>query len=165
MISKEKQSKIRSDIDSSTIPEMLKVLYLLANATETLSQQSFQRIKAVFVKNGVEPKENDMLTGINDYCRSVKLSVTQFYKYIEPHIKGATFDVFYERGDKEMIENAIASYDDFNSDSCELIRLILLYVDRTAKNNDNYAKVFKTLRMMPSCGLFEDKDIARFKQK
>lgn len=165
MISREKQSRIRSDIDSSTIPEMLKVLYLMANATEILSQQSFQRIKAVFVKNGVVPKENEMLTGINDYCKTVRQSATQFFKYIEPHIKGATFDVFYDRNDREMIENAIASYDDFNADSCELVRLILLYVDRTAKNNDNYAKVFKTLRMIPSCGLFEDKDIARFKQK
>lgn len=165
MIDKITQSKIRSDIDSSTIPEMLKVLYLMANATETLSQQSFQRIKAVFVNNGVTPKENDMLTGINNYCKTIKLAVTQFYKYIEPHIMGATFDVFYDREDEEMTENAIASYDDFNADSCELIRLILLYVDRTAKNNENYSKVFKTLRMLPSSGLFEDKDITRFKQK
>lgn len=165
MIDKITQSKIRSDIDSSTIPEMLKVLYLMANATETLSQQSFQRIKAVFVNNGVTPKENDMLTGINNYCKTIKLAVTQFYKYIEPHITGATFDVFYDREDEEMTENAIASYDDFNADSCELIRLILLYVDRTAKNNENYSRVFKTLRMLPSSGLFTDADIARFKQK
>lgn len=166
MIPKEVQAKIHADVDASTIPEMLKALYMMANATEILSQQSYQRIRAVFARNGVVPKGNDLLTGINNYCKSVKLATTQFFHYIEPQVSGATFDVLYDRENPQKTASvAAAAYDDFDSDSCELIRLVLLYIDRTAKNGENYAKVFKLLRTMPPGGLFTDEDISRFKQK
>lgn len=165
-MNKDVRQKIYKDINESTIPEMLKALYMMASATETLSQHSFQRIRAVFMKNGIAPKANDLLSGINSYCKYVKLATTQFFSSVEPQIQGATFDAVYDENNHEKtIDTAIGAYDGFDSDAMELIRLLLLYIDRTAKNDDNYAKVFKTLRTMPSGGLFTDADIARFKQK
>lgn len=61
-------------------------------------------------------------------------------------------------------DNAEA-YDGFSQDQLEVVRLLMLYVDRTARNNDAFAKVFATLRRMPGNGLFKDEDIARFKMK
>ena len=145
---------------------MFKALYMMASATETLSQQSYQRVRAIFLRHGFKPKEDDMLTGLNNYCRSVKLATTQFFEYIEPRINGATFQTVYDKDrHDETIDTAIGAYDGFDSDSMELIRLVLLYIDRTSKSDENYAKLFKTLRTMESGGIFEDKDIARFKQK
>ena len=82
---------IREDISKSTIPEQLKVLYLMANATEILSQQSFQRIRAVFAQHGLVTKENDLLTGINQYCRLIKMASFQFFDRIDPQIINATW--------------------------------------------------------------------------
>jgi hypothetical protein len=163
---KDTRANIYAEINSSTIPEMLKALYMMASATETLSQHSFQRIRAVFMRNGIVPKGNDLLSGINNYCKYVKLASTQFFSSVEPQIRGATFDALYDaKNGQKTIGSAVAAYDGFDSDALELIRLVLLYIDRTAKNDENYAKVFKTLRMLPSSGLFTDSDIARFKQK
>lgn len=145
--------KIKKDISSSTIPEMLKILYLMANATEIMSQQSFQRIKAVFAKHGLKTQENELLTGINQYCKFVKSASYQFFAKIDPQIINATFGT----------DGNASALDGFNEDANELCRLILLYFDRTAQNNDGYAKVFKTLRQLPSSGLIKDEDIARFK--
>lgn len=160
------QIKIYKAIDASSIPDMLKVLYMFASATETLSQHTNQRIKSVFLMHGQKAKENGLLTGINDYCKSVRLATTQFFDSIEPKINGATFGSIYDKErHEETIEAATGAYDGFEADALELIRLVLLYVDRTYKSNENFAKVFKTLRCMPPGGLFSDNEIARFKQK
>lgn len=41
----------------------------------------------------------------------------------------------------------------------------MLHIDRTARSNEAYAKVFKTLRQLPSGNLFKDEDIAKYKMR
>ena len=163
-MTKKELDKIRSDIDKSTIPDMLKVLYLMANATELLSQQSFLRIKAVFAKNGFIAKENELLTGINQYCKLIRQASFQFFDRIDPQITNATWGIGRNEDDPNAPGNTSA-LDGFNEDANEICRLVLLYIDRTARNNDAFSKVFKTLRQLPSSGLINDEDIARFKMK
>lgn len=163
-MTKKELDKIRSDIDKSTIPDMLKVLYLMANATELLSQQSFLRIKAVFAKNGFIAKENELLSGINQYCKLIKQATFQFFDRIDPQITNATWGIGRNEDDPNAPGNTSA-LDGFNEDANEICRLVLLYIDRTARNNDAFSKVFKTLRQLPSSGLINDEDIARFKMK
>ena len=163
-MTKKELDKIRSDIDKSTIPDMLKVLYLMANATELLSQQSFLRIKAVFAKNGFIAKENELLSGINQYCKLIKQATFQFFDRIDPQITNATWGIGRNEDDPNAPGNTSA-LDGFNEDANEICRLVLLYLDRTARNNDAFSKVFKTLRQLPSSGLINDEDIARFKMK
>lgn len=73
---KEKIKKIRADIKASSIPEELKVLYLLANAVEIISQQSLLRLKSVYARHGYKIKDNDMLTGPNTIVSSDSPAVT-----------------------------------------------------------------------------------------
>ena len=157
---------IRKDIASSTIPDNLKVLYLMANATEILSQQCFQRIRAVFARHGLVTKENDLLTGINQYCKFQKMASYQFFERIDPQIINATWGMGRDEDnpDAPPVGNASA-LDGFNEDANEIVRLVLLYIDRTARNNEAFAKVFRTLRQLPSAGIIHDDDIARFKMK
>lgn len=161
---KERLKKIRADIKASTIPEELKVLYMLANAVEIISNQSLLRIKAVYARHGYNIKENDMLTGLNKYCQMQKLASNQFFERIDPHIINATWGCDRDEDDPNAPGNP-AAMDSFNEDSNEIIRLIYLYIDRTARNNDGFAKVFKTLRQLPPSGLFNDEDITRYKMK
>ena len=161
-VAKEAQREIRAEIMASTIPEELKVLYLMANATELMSTQSFIRLKRVFARHGYTINENELLTGINQYCRFIKMATHHFFERIDPQIQNATF--FAGRYEDETTGN-VAAYDGFNGDTSEICRLVLLYVDRTARNNDGFAKVFKTLRQMPSSGLLKDEDIAKYKMK
>lgn len=164
-IDKKIRDAINADIDASTIPSELKACYLLANALQLLVDNSFERIKAVFHKHGVITNRNNLLTGITDYCKMVKSATWQFFHSIEPQISGATFEAIYDRERPETAEHAAEVYDSFLFDSNEICRLLLLYIDRTAKSNDGFAKVFKALRQLPSGNLINDEDIARFKQK
>lgn len=161
---KKSLDKIRGDISKSTIPDMLKILYLMANATELLSQQSFLRIKAVFARNGFVAKENALLTGINQYCKLIRQATFQFFERIDPQITNATWGLGRDDDNPNAPGNASA-LDGFNEDANEICRLVLLYVDRTARNNDAFAKVFKTLRQIPTSGIINDDDIARFKMR
>ena len=150
----EKKKIIRKEINESTIPEELKVLTLLANATQILSEQCMQRMRAIYAKNGIKLKDNELLSGINDFCKLQKQASFQFFHKIEPLICHTTFDI-----------GGTQEYDSFNADSNELIRLILLYVDRTSTDQEAFAKVFTTLRKLPSKNIFNDEDISRFKMK
>lgn len=145
------KDKIRKDIDKSSIPDEVKVLYEMAGATELISTQVFERIKSVYAKNGYKCSENELLSGINEYCKAVKRASFLFFQRIEPSVCGATIDVY---GSK--------SYDWFNSDINELCRLVLTYIDRCARNNENYDKVFESLNGLSSCGIFSDEDINRY---
>ena len=162
---KRKQHKaIYDDIKNSTIPEQLKVLYMMAYAVELLSVQSFERTKAVFLKHGYKVKDNELLTGINDYCKLIKMASWSFEQRVEPQIIGATWGAEKDE-DNPDVPGDTNAYDSFQGDANELIRLVMLYIDRTARNKDGFAKVFKTLRLLPSSGIFNDEDIARFKMR
>lgn len=161
-VAKETQKAIREEIGASTIPEELKVLYLMANATELMSTQAFLRLKQVFARHGCTINENELLTGITRYCRMIKMATYHFFERIEPQIMNATFSA---GRDEDDMTGDTAAYDGFNQDTNEICRLILLYIDRTARSKDGFAKVFKTLRQLPSSGLIHDEDIAKYKMK
>ena len=161
---KKKRDLIREDVGKSTIPDMLKVMYLMANATELLSQQSLLRIKAVYARHGFRVKENELLSGINQYCKLIRQASFQFFDKIDPQIVNATWGIGRDEDDPNAPGNADA-LDGFNEDANEVCRLVLLYIDRTARNNEAFAKVFKTLRQLPSAGIINDEDISRFKMK
>lgn len=160
---KEKEKAIWAEINASTIPEEIKALYLLANATDILATQSFLRIKAVFAKNGLITNENDLLKGINKYCQYLKMAATQFFIKIEPQIEGATWGAHID--DDPDGKGSAKAFDNFNAFGNELVRLNLLYIDRTANSQEAYGKVFKTLRQLPSKGIFKDEDISKYRMK
>jgi len=151
---KETRKIISADIQASTIPEELKALYLLADAVEIMNSQIFERIKWIYAKNGYNMKENELLTGITDYCKEVKKAQFLFSQKIEPQISGATFGI-----------GGSTSYDSFNRWANELCRLVLLYLDRNAGDKEAFSKVFTTLRKLKPGGVFKDEDISKYKMK
>ena len=154
MDNKEIRKKVWEEVEASTIPEEIKCLYLLANATETMSAQIFERLKSIWIKNGWKLNENELLTGINDYCKSIKRASFLFFQKIEPQVSGATFDI-----------GGSSAYDGFNKWSNEICRLVLLYLDRSAASKEVFPKTFALIRKLPSGGLINDEDISKYKMK
>lgn len=157
-VTREQYRKIHEDIDASTIPQELKAVYMLANALQLMVDTSFRRIRSVYAKHGALIDGNDLLKGITDYCKMTKAASWQFFNRIEPQINGATFEV-----GRDAAEGADA-YDNFNEDCNEIVRLVLLYLDRTA-GNEKWRDVFTMLRRMPTTGKFNDEDYTRYKMK
>lgn len=156
----EKKRQIRESIKNSTIPEELKVLYLLATATEIMSQQTYRRIKSVFARHGFNVKDNEMLSGLNQYCKFIKQASFQFFERIDPHVLNATWGAsLNDDGTGQGNPNAV---DSFNEDANEVIQLILLYIDRTVRNSENSSVVFETLKNLSSCGVFNESDIKKY---
>lgn len=157
-IKKERVEKTTQDILNSTIPWELRVCYLLASALELLSQDSFTRIKGKYIQNGLEIRDNEMLTRLTGYCKTVKAASYRFFADIEPHVSASTFEAWDDIADK------VGAYDCFQNDANITARLMLLFTDRCYAD-ENWRKVFELLRKLPSKGRFKDEDFARFKLK
>ena len=149
------------DIHDSTIPNEIKLMVQLAKSCQVVVEDTFNRIKGVYAKHGFRPTNNEILKGLSDYCKAVKAAGWHFFNKIDPLITDATFYT----GD--AIKDGMTGsqrYDAFNGAANIGVRLLMLYADRI-DNMENYSKLFKTLRQMPSRGVFADEDIARFTNK
>lgn len=60
------------------------------------------------------------------------------------------------------LTNAAEACDNRLIGSLELARLLLLYYEKCAFNDDNHNEVFKMLRSLDGDGMFSEKDIERF---
>ena len=152
-------------IGKSTIPEEMKVMYLMADATQTLVEHVYSRVSGVFQRHGYKTGENELLTGLNDYCKAVRQAGYHFYNRVEPQISSATWGIGRDDENPNAGGGYVQAYDRFHEDANEVVRLVMLYIDRTARNNEGFAKVFKTLRQLSSNGIFKDEDISYFKMK
>lgn len=149
------------DIYSSSIPNEIKLMVQMANSCQIVVEDVFNRIKGVYAKHGFRPtNNNELLKGLTDYCKAVKSAGWYFFNKVDPMIIDATFN---SRDDEDGMTPS-QRYDSFNGAANTAIRLLMLYADRIG-NDETFAKLFKTLRQMPTRGIFSDEDIARFTNK
>ena len=161
---KQTRKAIHDDVDRSTIPEEMKVMYLMANACQLMVEHVYNRVERVYARHGFKTGENELLTGLNDYCKAVKQAGFHFYNRIEPQICNATWGLGRDENNPDGGGNTKA-YDGFNEDANEICRLVLLYVDRTSRSNEGFSRVFKTLRQLPTQNIINDEDISYYKMK
>ncbi len=146
------------DIHASSIPSEIKLMVQLANSCQVVVEDVFNRIKGVYARHGFRPtNDNEILKGLTDYCKSVKAAGWHFFNKIDPLITDATF---FAGDDNDGLTGA-QRYDAFNGAANIGVRLLMLYADRIC-DEETYARLFKTLRQMPTRGIFSDADIARF---
>lgn len=150
------------DIHTSSIPSEIKLMVQMANSTMAVVEDVFSRIKGVYARHGFRPtNDNEILKGLTDFCKAVKAAEFHFFNHIEPLIADATF--YYGDEDPDGLTGA-QRYDAFNGAANVAVRLLMLYADRVCEE-ENYGKLFRTLRQMPTRGIFADEDIARFTNK
>ena len=81
-IDAKKRQAIHDDIDRTTIPQEMKLMYMMASACQSVVEDVHRRIKSVFRNHGLIAGENELLKGLNDYCKSVKAASFHFYNRI-----------------------------------------------------------------------------------
>lgn len=153
-MNKDTRKLIREQINKSTIPDEIKLIYAIASACQCMVEHCDRRIRNVFANCGVKTAYNELLSGLNDYSKAVKMASVRFYDRIEGQIIDATYNI-----------GGTESYDGFSEDANEIVRLLMLYVDRTIRDNKKAGEVFALLQEMPSLGIFKDEDIEHFKIK
>ena len=160
-MTKEEIKAIHDDIDSTSIPEEMKLMYLMANATQSVVLHVYDRIKSAYRRHGYDTTENPLLKGLNDYCKTVKRASTLFEDKIQPQIDNATWGV----GMDENEDGNIVAFDGFNAKSNEFVRLLQNYMNADDAEK-MYKAVFTTMRRNASPNpLFENKVISHFKMK
>lgn len=164
MSNRETKAAIRADIEASSITEELKMMYLLAGATQSVVENVMNRLRAIYRKHGLVIRENDMLSGLNDFCRCIRQAGFHYYNRVDNHVINCTWGMGRDEDNPDAPGNTEA-YDGFVEDQLEVVRLVMLYIDRTAGNNEAFSKVFRTLRNLPGRGVFKDEDIAMFKMR
>lgn len=146
------------ELHSTSIPNEIKLMVQMANSCQVVVEDVFNRIKGVYAKHGFRPtNDNEILKGLTDYCKCVRAAGWHFFNKIDPLITDATF----YGGDDEDGMTGSQRYDAFNGAANIGVRLLMLYADRIC-DKGTYGKLFKTLRQMPTRGIFSDEDIARF---
>lgn len=153
---------IRESIATTSIPEEMKLMYMMASATQSVVENVFSRIRNQYRNHGYDVTANDLLSGLNDYCKCVKQASVKFFERIQPQIDKATWGI--GRDDDTEGGNVLA-FDGFNGAALEICRLVMLHIDRTANNDKAFSQVFRTLRKLPTQGVFEDKDVSRYRIK
>ena len=160
-MNKETLKAIHDDIDRTSIPEEMKLMYLMANATQSVVLHVYDRIKSAYRMRGYDTTENPLLKGLNEYCKTVKRAGTLFEGTIQPQIDNATWGV----GMDENEEGNIVAFDGFNAKSNEFVRLLQNYMN-AADAEKMYKAVFTTMRRNAAQNpLFENKVISHFKMK
>ena len=162
MAAKDTKKAIRADIEATTLTEEMKLMYLLAGATQSVVEDVMNRLRAIYRKNGLAIRENEMLSGLNDFCRCVRQAGFHYYNRIDNHVINCTWGMGRDEGHPDA-DGDTEAYDGFMEDQLEVVRLVMLYVDRTARNAEAFGRVFGTLRRMSGSGIFTDADISRFK--
>lgn len=152
---------IHDYIDRTSIPEEMKLMYLMANATQSVVLHVYDRIKSAYMTYGYVTTDNPLLKGLNEYCKEVMKASKEFENTVQPQINNATWGV----GLDEDGEGNIIAYDGFNAKSNEFVRLLQNYMN--AEDPEKmYDAVFRTMRRMASKNpLFENKVITHFKMK
>lgn len=92
-MNKETLKAIHNDIDRTSIPEEMKLMYLMANATQSVVLHVYDRIRSAYRMRGYDTTENPLLKGLNEYCKTVKRACTLFEGTIQPQIDNATWGV------------------------------------------------------------------------
>ena len=160
-INAEAAKAAEKDIHSSSIPSEIKLMVLMANSCQVVVEDVFNRVKGVYARHGFRPtNDNEILKGLVDYCKAVRMAGFHFFNRIDPLITDATF---YAGDDSDGMTGA-QRYDAFNGAANVGVRLLMLYADRIF-DDETYGKLFRLLRKMPSRGVFSDEDIARFSNK
>ena len=160
-MNKETLKAIHDDIDRTSIQEEMKLMYLMANATQSVVLHVYDRIKSAYRMRGYDTTENPLLKGLNEYCKTVKRASTLFEDKIQPQIDNATWGV----GMDENEEGNLEAFDGFDAKSKEFVRLLQNYMN-AADAEKMYKAVFTTMRRNASPNpLFENKVISHFKMK
>ena len=158
---KETLKAIHKDIDNSSIPEEMKLMYIMASATQSVVLHVYDRIKGAYANHGYITTENSLLKGLNDYCKMVMKASTNFEVRIQPQITNATWGIGLDEDDK----GNLVAYDGFNAKASEVVRLLQNYMN--AEDPEKmYEAVFRTMRRLAAPNPpFENKVITHFKMK
>ena len=156
---REEYRAIRKELAESSAGDEMKVLYMLAGATETMSRAIFARLRGIYARHGYTVR-NDMLKGLNDYCRAVRQATFLYCDRVDSHIIEATWGAAGKAGG-----DGTGLYDDFCRDANSVVRLMTLVIDRCARDDAAFSKVVDTLLALPSKGIFGDGDIRRYTLK
>lgn len=160
-MTKEELKAIHDDIDKTSIPEEMKLMYLMASATQSVVLHVYDRIKAAYMRHGYMTTDNPLLKGLNDYCKTVQKACRDFEYKIQPQVDDATWSVGLDEGE----DGNILAFDGFNARANEFVRLLMNYMNASDQEK-MYDTVFRTMRKMASSSpIFENKVITHFKMK
>lgn len=149
------KAAIKKELAASTFPEELRLLVTMVAAVDLLRGDIDSRMRAVYCKHGLADSADrymgaGMLSGMNEYCRVTQRAERLCEEFIEPYQN----QVFEDGGAQ--------AYDSMRGDSAEAVRMMMLYTDR-ARDNASYEKLMEFICSLPSSGVFEEKDILRFR--
>lgn len=142
------------DILNSSAINRVRAVFMAADAVEIMDLKAFQTLAAIYRRNGYILRENETLSGINEYCRLRKNACVMFEDRFEKMITNTTFNC-----------GGFRTNDNFRSGANEIARLVMKYIDVAVGNDDNRRKVFELLDALPSSGIFSQEDINDFIMK
>lgn len=94
------------------------------------------------------------------FSQKKKQNYNKFIVKIKEALK--YFDDAIEGDFMQSVNGDWYQYDKMRFEANELIRLLLLYIDRVSLEPDNYPKIFRYIRSLKSCGVVTEEDLDFF---
>ena len=131
----------------STIDMMVNTMFVMMQGVDILQCDIDKRLRSVD-----ECFHREKRSYYKKFMECMKQSWYWFEKF---NITDAVWDASEAKGER---------FDSFRADANELLRYIMLYIDRSHKESSFY-EIFRFLKNLPEQGLFTEADIARFNFK
>lgn len=149
----EMKAAIKEELAKSSFPDKLTLLVAMITAVDLLRGDIDSHMRAVYYKHGLADSASrymgaGMLSGMNEYCRVTERAERLCEEFIEPYQNTV------------IEESGAAAYDSMRNDAAELVRLMMLYTDRT-RSREGYEELMKYMCSLPSAGVFSEDDIMR----
>ena len=128
----------------TSLDMLVNVMYNMLMGVDILQEEIDKELKKVG-----EGFHREKRQAFNRYKKLMEDAYKQYEKF------GVTESIW-----EATRENA-SRFDGFRADANELLREIILYIDR-AHYDDSFYKIFRFLRSLPPGGLFTEADVERF---
>lgn len=156
MTKKEKKARVSiagDAIVSSSIPEEIALVALIATAADRMLRDIDDRIRAIYATAGIIGERSDttdsMLTGLGRYSEALKGCVRYFEQCLEPKLTRATYNAYGAK-----------AYDRWFGSAATACRLLMLMRDRGCVG-DQTARIEAYMKSLESAGKFSEDDLKR----
>lgn len=136
--------KIEKAFKETSLGWLVDVFYLLLQAVSIVMEDIDERLR----------------DAESHFQREKKMQVNRLLKCLKDAERYFN-DIGVDSSMFEAVDKNVKRYDNAMADAFELVREILLYVDRSA-TVDGFYSIFRFMRSLPSSGRFTEADLSRF---
>lgn len=138
---RKRQKAVVEEMKKSSIPAMFRLLQLMLDACYLVANENDRRIRGYYKAFGFDVKGNDLIKGINEYCKVQKQAARLYFD----KLANVSLDLCTDEG-------RVDNFDAWRTEVNQMVRLLMMFDDRICDNAEAVKKLNEVFEQ------YEDKD-------